>query len=265
MMNRSIECLEDLVRELRTLPGETECVEFKVNTHKPQDIGEYVSALANSAALAGQPHAYVVWGISDRNHAVVGTRFRPRTEKVGNAELEIWLLQSLEPKINFRFFEVFIDGHTVVLLEIERARHQPVEFKGRRYIRVGSNKRKLKDFPEKERALWRVFDQGRSEGGEGIVQGRSLAEIKRAVQRRKRNPRAVLDFCPKCAEEAYIPVEQNYQADWKCLYCDHVGPAAAAALRHRVDKLGRPAGIAQEGYCAPHTIVCSLHREHQVT
>ena len=30
---------------------------------------------------------------------------------------------------------------------------------GARYIRVGSYKKKLKDFPEKERALWRIFDQ----------------------------------------------------------------------------------------------------------
>ncbi len=27
------------------------------------------------------------------------------------------------------------------------------------YIRVGSYKKKLKEFPEKERALWRVFDE----------------------------------------------------------------------------------------------------------
>ena len=96
-MNRSADYLETLVRELCELPTETECVEFKVNTYKPDDIGEYVSALANSAALADQSHAYVVWGISDRDHAVVGTSFRPRTKKVGNEALESWLLQLLGP------------------------------------------------------------------------------------------------------------------------------------------------------------------------
>lgn len=44
------------------------------------------------------------------------------------------------------------------LLGILADRH-PVQFKGTEFIRVGSYKKKLKDFPEKERELWRVFDQ----------------------------------------------------------------------------------------------------------
>ena len=34
-----------------------------------------------------------------------------------------------------------------------------MRFFGQEYIRVGSNKKKLKDFPEKERTLWRIFDK----------------------------------------------------------------------------------------------------------
>ncbi len=34
-----------------------------------------------------------------------------------------------------------------------------MQFDGIEYIRVGSYKKKLRDFPEKERALWRVFDR----------------------------------------------------------------------------------------------------------
>ena len=124
-----------------------------------------MSALANSAALAGKLFAYVVWGISDHDHAVVGTSFNPSTEKVGNEELESWLLHLLAPKIHFRFFEVPVDGHSVVLLEIERAYRHPVQFHGQEYFRVGSYKKKLKDFPEKERALWRIFDQTPFEDG----------------------------------------------------------------------------------------------------
>ncbi len=47
-INRSPEYWESLVSELCKLTGETEAVEFKMNTQKPRDIGEYVSALANS-------------------------------------------------------------------------------------------------------------------------------------------------------------------------------------------------------------------------
>ena len=159
MADRSTEYLTGLVRELQKLPKETEWVEFKVNKYEPKNIGGYVSALANSAALLGKPFAYMVWGIADADHAVVGTKFRPRTRKVSNQELESWLLNLLAPKLNFRFTKVSVDGHPVVLLEIERAFRHPVQFAGQEYIRVGSYKRRLKDFPERERALWRIFDQ----------------------------------------------------------------------------------------------------------
>lgn len=164
-MDRPVEYLVSLVNELCKLTGETEWVEFKGNMHEPQEIGEYVSALANSAALAGKPFAHLVWGIADHDHEVVGTSFNPSAEKVGNEELESWLLRLLAPKIHFRFFQVSVDGHSVVLLEIERAFRSPVQFQGQEYIRVGSYKKKLKDFPEKERALWRVFDQTPFEDG----------------------------------------------------------------------------------------------------
>jgi predicted HTH transcriptional regulator len=162
---RPADYLVSLVRELCKLPQETEWAEFKVNDAAPQEIGEYVSALANSAALAGKAFAYLVWGIADGDHALVGTRFAPRAAKVGNEELENWLLRLLAPKIHFRFFEVKVDEQPLVLLEIERAFRHPVQFQGLELIRVGSYKKKLKDFPEKERALWRIFDRTPFEEG----------------------------------------------------------------------------------------------------
>ncbi|MDH5639792.1 MAG: transcriptional regulator [Nitrospira sp.] len=51
-----------------------------------------------------------------------------------------------------------VDEMSVVLLEIERAFRHPVQFQGQEFIRVGSYKKRLKDFPERERALWRIFD-----------------------------------------------------------------------------------------------------------
>ena len=99
------EYLAGLVTELRKLPSETTWLEFKVNNSNPQEIGEYISALANAAALEGKPSAYMIWGISDDDHEVVGTTFRPNEQKIGNEELENWLVQRLTPRINFRFSE----------------------------------------------------------------------------------------------------------------------------------------------------------------
>ncbi len=165
---RSHDYLMSLLNELCALPRESERVEFKVNNTEPQVIGEYISALANSAALVGQAFAYLVWGVHNDDHAIVGTHFDPHAARVGNEELESWLLRLLEPKIDFRFFNVKIEEHRVVLLEITRAVRHPVRFSGQEYIRVGTYKKKLKDYPEKERALWRIFDQTPFEDGIAI-------------------------------------------------------------------------------------------------
>lgn len=157
--DRKPEYLVSLVHELCKLPQETEWVEFKESKAEPQEIGEYLSALANSAALCGKAFAYLIWGIKDTSHQIVGTTFSPSSTKVGNEALENWLLRLLSPKIPFRFFEIVVDAHNVVLLEIARAFRHPVQFQYQEFIRVGSYKKKLKDFPEKERELWRIFDQ----------------------------------------------------------------------------------------------------------
>jgi len=147
-----------LLGELRRLPRETEFVEFKHNDAAPDEIGEYASALANSATLQGKAAAYLVWGIDNDSHEVVGTTFSAASAKVGNEELENWLLRLLSPKIDFHFYEFTSEGRHVTLMEIGRAFRHPVQFKGQEYIRIGSYKKKLKDFPEQERALWRIFD-----------------------------------------------------------------------------------------------------------
>ena len=156
---RTQDYLQGLVQELCKLPGETEWVEFKENNTNPEEIGEYVSALANSAVLAGKAFAYMLWGVQDGCQEIVGTTFVPATTKVGEEELENWLLRFLKPKIDFRFYNVLLEGKPVVLLEVGRAFRHPVQFKNQEFIRVGSYKKKLKDSPEMERKLWRAFDQ----------------------------------------------------------------------------------------------------------
>ena len=73
--------INNLIRELISLPSETEWVEFKHNNDEPQMIGEYISALGNSATLWGRPKAYLLWGIDDNTHKIVGTTFDYRESK----------------------------------------------------------------------------------------------------------------------------------------------------------------------------------------
>ena len=156
--DKSQDYLDGLVNELRKLPKETGWVEFKENMASPEDIGEYLSALSNTAALNGKANAYVVWGITDATHDVVGTTFKPSGMKKGNEDLENWLLRLLSPRLHFRFYEFAHEGQPLVLLEIPRASGKPTQFSGIEFIRVGSYRQKLKDYPDLERELWRIFE-----------------------------------------------------------------------------------------------------------
>ncbi|WP_066425690.1 RNA-binding domain-containing protein [Anabaena sp. 4-3] len=149
--------LSIIVQQLISLPHETEWIELKENNEDPAIIGEYISALSNSAALHRQNAGYLVWGIEDNTHNVVGTLFKPKQAKCGNEELENWILRLLSPRINFKIYEFIFKDKNIVLFDIPSASHQPISFQGVEYIRVGSYKKKLKDYPEKEKELWNLF------------------------------------------------------------------------------------------------------------
>ena len=155
--------LQRLISGLQNLSGEKEWVEFKENRAVPEDIGEYISALSNSARLRGEPYGYMVWGIKNKTHEVVGTTFIPEQAKQGNEELEHWLVRLSEPRVNICFHKCTVADQNVVVMEIPATLHTPVKFKGTEFIRIGSLKKKLKDYPEKERELWQVLNSSRFE------------------------------------------------------------------------------------------------------
>jgi ATP-dependent DNA helicase RecG len=160
MNGRSEEYLQGIVRELCNLTNEAEWVEFKRNKAEPKEIGEYISALSNSAALFGKPSVYLVWVIKDDTHEIIGTSFKPKDAKEGNEPLETWLLRLLTPRTHFTFHILRIDEKKVALLEIERAVRTLVAFSGIEYIRVGEVKRKLKEPPFEELIALEQISEG---------------------------------------------------------------------------------------------------------
>ncbi len=147
--------LTALLDRLRAEPRETEWLEFKANRFEPQVLGEYLSALSNSACLLGMPRGYLVFGIEDGTHAVVGTHFDPQAEKgKGEQLLPLWLSRGLQPNVGFEMHAVAYQGHRVVLFEIHPASDRPVQFYGTAYVRDGTSKTELAKYPEKERAIW---------------------------------------------------------------------------------------------------------------
>ena len=144
--------------QLRTCPDETATVEFKINLAVPKEVGEYMSALANSAALAGHDRAWLVWGVEDGTHKVVGTSFDPfKAKGEGNQALIIWLQYLTTPRADFEFHAVPHPDGRVVMLEIHPARAAPIAFHGTRFIRVDSHKVKLSDHLDKEARLFEAL------------------------------------------------------------------------------------------------------------
>lgn len=152
--------LTALLDRLRAEPHESEWLEFKGNRFEPHALGEYLSALANSACLLGRPRAYLVFGIADDSHAVVGTHFDPAAERVkdkdgrGNQLLPLWLSTHLQPNVGYEIHPFEYQGQRVLLFEIHPAYDRPVEFDGTAYIRDGSSKTELRKYPQKARLIW---------------------------------------------------------------------------------------------------------------
>ena len=151
--------INSIVEESRKYLYEQPWIEFKHNNCDPQEIGEYISALSNTAALFNQEYAFLIWGIDDKTHEIIGTSFVPQETKVGNQGLELWISTQLDPQIQFFFHTTEIKGKPLVLLEISCAHSAPVKFKSVDYIRIDSYKKKLKDFPDTERELWAIFSK----------------------------------------------------------------------------------------------------------
>jgi ATP-dependent DNA helicase RecG len=137
----------ELIDRLQSLSSEVDWCEFKVNNSDPERIGKYISAVANAALYCDEPFGYVVWGVEDTTHRIVGTSFDPGSALYGAQPLEFWLSREIKPSTTFKFRIMERDGLRVVVLEIPAARDITVKFKDIAYIRISSATPKLSDHP----------------------------------------------------------------------------------------------------------------------
>jgi ATP-dependent DNA helicase RecG len=114
--------LDRLLRE----PGENAWLEFKVNNADLREIGEYVSALANAAMLAGRDQAFLVFGIENKTKRRVGTTVRLSELKQGNENLANWLSRLLEPRLVLDMADFECDGLPFAIIGIDPAYERPV-------------------------------------------------------------------------------------------------------------------------------------------
>lgn len=151
--------IKGIVSDLRSYSLEREWFEFKVNWLQPTQLSEYISALSNSAVLAGRRSAYFVWGVENETHAVVGTRFDADRD-VNGEPLKHFLARQFSPEIAFEFDEGTVEGERIVVLAIPAAKIAPTSFSNERFIRIGSSKENLRKYPERKSQLFDVLRHG---------------------------------------------------------------------------------------------------------
>ena len=134
-----------LIDELRNQSSENNLLEFKKYNIDPKIIGKLCSALSNTARVEQKEFAYVLWGIDDSTHEIIGTNFDPDKKTVGNMVFKLWLSNSLNSSIDPQFKKINHPDGSVVILEIPAATTAPVAFDSIPYIRVGSATPKLSD------------------------------------------------------------------------------------------------------------------------
>ena len=72
--------LKELLNELVKQPDESEWVEFKLNFHNPEEIGQRISALSNGACIHNQLFGYLIFGIEDQNYSIASRIIRDALE-----------------------------------------------------------------------------------------------------------------------------------------------------------------------------------------
>lgn len=151
--------MEDIILKLCSYENEEEWFEFKENWFELDKLGEYISAISNSCAICNKKEGYFIWGIDNLKHNIVGTNFNFHQD-YKNEPLQNYLARNLNPSLDFKFEELSINKKRVVVLRIPSANNIPTSYKEKRYIRIGSSKVNLSFYPEREKNLFKILEQG---------------------------------------------------------------------------------------------------------
>lgn len=129
--------LKHILQQLRNLTAENEIVEFKEAKigFDFNKLGKYFSALSNEANLKGQPHAWLVFGVENNKHAIVGSQFRRQRKDLDSLKSEI--ANKTTNRITFiEIHELKESDGRVVMFQIPAApKGFPIAFDGHYYGR----------------------------------------------------------------------------------------------------------------------------------
>ena len=131
--------LKGTLNDLRSLDSENEIVEFKEakSNYDFTKLGKYFSALSNEANLKGKPFGWLVFGIEDKKHNIVGSIYRSKRKDLDSLKGE--MANKTTNRISFiDIHEVNLPEGRVVMFQIPAApKGIPTAFDGHYYARDG--------------------------------------------------------------------------------------------------------------------------------
>ena len=134
-------------------------------------------------------------GVQDNPQTIKGTNFSFSDAKQGNQDLELWLRNLLHPKFNWEFFEFVYQGKPIVLLRVQSAKGESLHFKKKPFIRIGSNKTDLQNFPDYVRIIYNSLEDWSAK----IIESANISDLDHEALKVARQK-----FKEKSAKENYF-------------------------------------------------------------
>jgi ATP-dependent DNA helicase RecG len=133
--------LHKILSDAISLPAENETVEFKEakDSYDFGKIGKYFSALSNEANLKGRVCAWLIFGVENKKHQIVGSQYRPNRKDLDKLKKEI--CDKTTQNISFiEIHELPTSQGRVIMFQIPAApKGIPVAFEGFYYGRTNES------------------------------------------------------------------------------------------------------------------------------
>ncbi len=156
--------IHKLFYELLNEGNESEWLEFKTNfgeknkSISPEGVGEYISALSNSACISGREYGYLVLGVASDNKSIVGTDLDPSSYKWKGQDFELRLRSMISPKIHFEIFPLEVESKRIIIFKIPSAQGEPTSFMNKQFVRINSSKTSLLNHPDLMRKIYNSIE-----------------------------------------------------------------------------------------------------------
>ncbi len=170
-MRKSEDELVEILDELLAHP-ENECVEFKEakNSFSTNELGKYFSALSNEAALKYKQFSWIVFGVKNDDHSIVGTNYQSNDDF---NELKMKISDNATEGMTFiDIYTLMTNGGRIIMFQVPAAMFLPTTWKRIAYGRSGESL-----IPLENTKVERIKNTANSDWSRIIVKGATIDDL----------------------------------------------------------------------------------------